>query len=293
MVLGLICALGAALGYGVGSVLQAMAARQEPLAVGLDPGLLLRLLRSWRYVVGLGLDLLGFLLTLVAVQSLPLFVVQSVVASFLAVTAVLGAVLLRMPLTRRDWIGLGVTVVGLTLVGLSGANEKPVTISLAEQWWVLAAAAALGVLALPLGRWTGTRGAAALGAVAGLAFGATSVAARMLPDSLSLAHPLSSLGILLRSPSAYALVVAGAVALLAYSTALQRGSVTAATAPLVVGETVAPALVGLLVLGDRPREGWEVVAAIGFALAVAGAISLARYGEVMDETHPLEGARPA
>lgn len=293
MVLGLICALGAALGYGVGSVLQAMAARQEPLVVGLDLGLLLRLLRSWRYVVGLGLDALGFLLTLVAVQSLPLFVVQSVVASFLAVTAVLGAVLLRMPLTRRDWIGLGVTVVGLTLVGLSGANEKPVTISLGEQWWVLAAAAALGVLALPFARWTGTRGAAALGAVAGLAFGATSVAARMLPGSLTVAHPLSSLGSLLRSPSAYALVVAGAVALLAYSTALQRGSVTAATAPLVVGETVAPALVGLVVLGDRPREGWEVVAAIGFALAVAGAISLARFGEVMDATPPLEGARPA
>jgi hypothetical protein len=179
-------------------------------------------------------------------------------------------------------------VAGLALVGLSGADEKPVTISLAEQWWVLAAAVALGVLALPFARWNGTRGAAALGAVAGLAFGATSVAARMLPDGLSLAHPLSSLGDLLRSPAAYALVVAGGVALLAYSTALQRGSVTAATAPLVVGETVAPALVGLLVLGDRPREGWEVVAALGFALAVAGALSLARHGEAGDQTPVLE-----
>lgn len=279
MITGLACALGAALGYGVGSVLQAAAARQEPLAEGLDPGLLLRLLRSWRYVVGLGLDGLGFVLILVAVQSLPLFVVQSMVAGFLAVTAVLGAVFLEMPLSRRDWIGLGVTVVGLTLVGLSGADERPATIKLAEQWWVLGAAVALGVLAVPCGRWSGTRGAAALGAVAGLAFGATSVAARMLPDRLSLAHPLASLGDLLRSPAAYALVVAGAVALLAYSTALQRGSVTAATAPLVVGETVLPALVGLLVLGDRTREGWELVAVVGFTLAVAGAVSLARHGE--------------
>jgi drug/metabolite transporter (DMT)-like permease len=291
MILGLVCALGASLTYGIGSVLQAMAARQAPLAEGLDPGLLLRLLRSWRYVVGLGLDGLGFVLTLVAVQSLPLFVVQAMVASFLAVPAVLGALLLQMPLTRRDWIGLAVTVVGLALVGLSGADEKPVAISLAEQWWVLAAAVCLGVLAVPFGRWTGTRGAAALGAVAGLAFGATSVAARMLPDSLSISHPLSSLGDLLRRPSAYALVVAGAVALLAYSTALQRGSVTAATAPLVVGETVAPALVGLLVLGDRPREGWEIVAALGFALAVAGALSLARHGEVTEETSPVPETR--
>lgn len=274
MILGFVCALGAALGYGVGSVLQAVAARRAPLAKGLDPGLLLRLLRSWRYVLGLGLDGLGFLLTLVAVQSLPLFVVQATVASFLAVTAVLGALFLQMPLSRRDWVGLGVTVLGLALVALSASGEGTASVTRADGWWVLAAAVALGVLAVPLGRWTGTRGAAALGTVAGLAFGATSVAARMLPGSVALLH----------SPPAYALVVAGAVALLAYSTALQRGSVTAATAPLVVGETVAPALVGLLVLGDRPRHGWEVVAAVGFALAVGGAVSLARHGEVAEET---------
>lgn len=278
MAVGLVCALGAAVGYGVGSVLQAMAARQAPVAEGLDPGLLLRLLRSWRYVVGLGLDALGFLLTLVAVQSLPLFVVQAVVASFLVVAAVLGALLLEMPLSRRDWVALGLTVVGLTLVASSAGDGGAVTITSSDQWWVLVAAVGLGALAVPFGHWTGTRGAAALGAVAGLAFGATSVAARMLPSSVSLAHP-SSWGTLLHSASAYAVVLAGVVALLAYSTALQRGSVTAATAPLVVGETVVPALVGLLVLGDRPRDGWEVVAALGFTLAVVGAASLARYGE--------------
>ena len=261
-----------------------MAARQAPLAEGLDPGLLLRLLRSWRYLVGLGLDGLGFVLTLVAVQSLPLFVVQAAVASFLAVTAVLGAVFLQMPLTGRDRIGLGVTVLGLSLVALSASGEGKVSVTRADGWWVLAAAVALGVLAVPLGRWTGARGAAALGALAGLAFGATSVAARMLPDSVNLAHPASALGALLHSPPAYALVGAGAVAMLAYSTALQRGSVSAATAPLVVGETVAPALVGLLVLGDRPRDGWEAVAVLGFVLAVGGAVSLARHGGMDDVT---------
>jgi drug/metabolite transporter (DMT)-like permease len=282
VILGLVCALGTAVSYGVGSVLQAIAARREPPSDGLDPGLLLRLLRSWRYVTGLGLDTLGFLLTLVAVQSLPLFVVQAVVAGFLAVTAVLGGLFLQMPLTRGDWIGLGVTVLGLTLVALSGAQEKAVGVTVGEQWWVVVCAVGLGVVAVRLGRWSGARGAAALGAVAGLAFGATSVAARMLSGSVSAADPVSSAGALLRSPAAYALVVAGAVALLAYSTALQRGSVTAATAPLVVGETVVPALVGLLVLGDHPRAGWGIVAAVGFTFAVAGTLTLARHGEVTD-----------
>lgn len=293
MFIGLACAFGAALSYGVGSVLQAVAARQAPLAEGLDPNLVLRLMRSWRYLLGLGLDGVGFLLTLVAVQSLPLFVVQSVVASFLAITAVLGALFLGMPVSRADRIGLTVTVAGLILVGLSAAEDGTVAVSDAEGWGLLAVTLVLAVLAVPLGRLTGVRGAAALGAIAGLAFGATSVAARMLPDSLSPSDLVGSVSTLMRTPAAYALAVAGALAILTYSTALQRGSVTAATAPLVVGETVAPALVGILLLGDRPREGWETVAALGFLLAVGGALSLARHGDVADAPDPLVEASPA
>ena len=83
----------------------------------------------------------------------------------------------------------------------------------------------------------------------------------------------------------YALAIAGVVALLTYPIALQRASVTQATAPLVVGETVAPAIVGLLLLGDEPRPGWGWVAVVGFVLSVA----LARHGEVPVEPDPPIG----
>jgi uncharacterized membrane protein len=124
--------------------------------------------------------------------------------------------------------------------------------------------------------------------VAGLAFGATSVAARMLPGSLAPTRILHYLGPFLRSPVTYALVVAAVVAMLTYSTALQRGTVTQATAPLVVGETLAPAVVGILMLGDRPRAGWTWVAVLGFLLAVGGAVSLAGHGEIATEPDPSE-----
>lgn len=291
MLLGLLGAFGAALCYGVGSVLQAVAARQTTTAEGLDPRLLLRLLKSWRYLLGVGLDGLGFVLSIAAVRTLPLFVVQSIIASFLAITAVLGAIVLHMPLSRMDWVGLGVVVSGLVLVGASAAEDHTVHASNAEQWGVLIFAAALGLLAIPLARLPGAAGAATLGAVAGLAFGATSVAARMAPESFGLTNLSGELGEILTQPTTYALVVAGAVALLTYSTALQRGTVTQATAPLVVGETVAPALVGILMLGDRPRPGWDWVAVAGFALAVGGALILARHGEIQDnEPVPAVGA---
>lgn len=280
MVLGLLGAFGAALCYGVGSVLQALAARRTATVEGLDPRLLLRLLHSWPYLAGLGLDGLGFVLSIAAVRSLPLFVVQSIIASFLAVTAILGAMVLGMPLGRRDWIGLVVVIAGLVLVGLSAAEDRSVDASRTEQWAVLGATLLLAGVTFPLGKLTGAAGAATLGGIAGLAFGSTSVAARILPGSIALDQIVHDVGELLRSPATYALAVAAVVAMLAYSTALQRGTVTQATAPLVVGETVMPALVGVLMLGDRPRPGWAWVAVLGFSLAVGGALSLARHGEV-------------
>ena len=94
---------------------------------------------------------------------------------------------------------------------------------------------------------------------------------------------------LLTDPATYGLLVAAAVALLTYSTALQRGSVTQATASLVIMETVAPALVGRLLLGDHPRPGWGWVAVVGFVLAVAGAITLSRHGDLAEEVLPAGG----
>jgi len=280
VVAGLVTAFAAALCYGVGAVLQAVAARQTEAVQGLDPRLLARLVRSWRYVLGLVLDGIGFLLSLVAVQALPLFVVQSIVASFLAITAVLGAVFLHMRLTRGDRIALAVVVLGLVLVGASASDEEPVPADAARGWILLGATVALAVAAVPLARIRGARGAAALGAVAGLAFGATSIAVRLLPGDLTPSAIGSDPAAFLTSPATYALALAGVVALLTYSIALQRGSVTQATAPLVVGETVVPALVGVLVLGDATRAGWAGVAVVGFVLAVGGAVALARHGEL-------------
>jgi drug/metabolite transporter (DMT)-like permease len=286
MVLGLIGALGSALGYGVASVLQALAVRRTAPADGLDLRLMVRLSRSWLYLLGLAVDALAFLLSLVALRSLPLFVVQSIVASFLAVTAVLGALVLKMPLRPADKIGIAVVIVGLVLVALSAAEDKTVETARSLSWGVLVAAVLLVVAAFPLARIRGAAGAAALGAVAGLGYGVVAVATRVLPSPLTV-------GGVLTDPATYGLVLGAAVALLAYSTAMQRGSVTLATAPLVVLETVVPALVGLLMLGDRPRPGWGEVAAAGFVIAVAGALSLARHGEIQPEAATLEGvSRP-
>jgi len=96
MVASLVAAMVAALCYGVAAVLQAMAVREASLRpagsgpAGVDPGLVVRMLRQWRFIASLGLDLIGFLSQLVALRQLPLFAVQAMIAANLAVTAVGG-----------------------------------------------------------------------------------------------------------------------------------------------------------------------------------------------------------
>jgi len=85
---------------------------------------------------------------------------------------------------------------------------------------------------------------------------------------------------LVRQPAAYAIVAAGVVAFLYYSIGLQRAAVTTVTAGLVIGETVLPSVVGVLVFDDRTRDGFVPVAVAGFIIAVASSLALARFGEL-------------
>lgn len=282
MLVGLVCGVAAALSYGVASVLQAAAAEQSEASEHLDPRLLLRLLRTWRYVLGLTLDSAGFLLSLVALRVLPLYVVQSLVASSLAVAAVAAVLLLGTRISRWEALALVVVVLGLVLVGLSAAPESASPLGSTLAWLLLASAAVLGAAAVPLARLRGRWSAWALGGLAGLEFGVVAVAARALSSSATGTVP-QVVRALLESPASYAVLVAAPAALAAYATALQRGSVVQATAPMVVGETVLPAIIGFALLGDHARPGWAVPAAAGFVLAVGAALALSRFGEVAPE----------
>jgi drug/metabolite transporter (DMT)-like permease len=272
--------MGTSLCYGVGSVLQSAAAAEVDRVQRLEPRLLLALARTWRYVAGLALDGVGFVLSLVALRTLPLYVVQSVVSSSLAVTAVLGVLLLGLTMRGPEIAGLVVVVLGLALVGLSAAAQPARPLAAHAQWLLLAAAAAVVLACLPLARLSGGRSVWLLGSASGLAFGVVAVAARAVAGSVDGVRLTDDVSAVASSPATYAALVATPLALIAYATALQRGTVVQATAPLVVGETVLPALAGLALLGDHPRPGWGAAAGLGFVLAVGGSVLLSRFGDV-------------
>jgi drug/metabolite transporter (DMT)-like permease len=271
LLLSLLGAFAAAVCFGVASVLQAIAARSTAVAAGVDPRLLVRLLRQWPFVLGTGLDILGFMAELAALRSLPLFVVQAAVAANLAVTAVVAVRVLHIRLSGQEWTAVAAVCVGLAMLGLSAGHEHPATVSLHFKLVLLGCIAVIAAAGVLAGRLRGRARSVALGLAAGLGFGFVAVGSRVVKSL----DPLD----LLRDPATYVVAAGGLVAFLFFATALQRGSVTMTTGTVVVAETLMPAIVGVLLLDDRTRAGFLWVAVAGFALAVAGALALARFGE--------------
>ncbi|WP_069172016.1 hypothetical protein [Streptomyces griseus] len=269
----MICALASAICYGTASALQALAARAAEPGTGsaLDPALLARALRRWPYLVGLLLDGTGFLLQIVALRTLPLYAVSSALAASLAVTAVASVRLLGTRLSRARWGAVATVCCGLTVIGFASGPAGRRAAPGALGWVLLATIVVILLSGVLLGRLPAGPRALSLGLGAGVGFGTVQIAVRLI-DSPALPG-------LLTGPALYALLAGGATGFLFLTSAFQRGSVTTATAGMVLGETIGPALVGVVWLGDRPRPGLEWAALAGCAAAVAGSVALARFGE--------------
>jgi drug/metabolite transporter (DMT)-like permease len=286
MLVSLTAALVAALFYGIASVMQAVAVHeasnrpaQDAAVGGVDPGLIPRMLRQWRFVVSLCLDTLGFIAQLVALQRLPLFAVQAMVAANLAVTAVVASLVIGVALSWREWTAVTGVVAGVGLLGSSAGAEGASQAGAVFKLALIVAVAVLGLCGVAAARLRDPMRTLVLGTVAGFGYGLIGVAARVLNGF----EPLT----LLRDPAAYAVAAAGIVSFVFYATALEGGSVTVATAAVVLAETLPPAVIGVIFLGDKTRPGLEPAAVAGFLLAVASAVMLARFGEA---EHAARGA---
>ena len=273
MILGLLCAVISSICYGTASVLQAVGARRTATAENLDPRLMFRLLGQLPYLIGVSLDLLGFVISVIALQlHQPLFVVQAIVAGNVGVTAGIVA-FLGTRLRRAEWLAISGLLIGLVLLALSAGDEHTVLLSNGWYWLMLAAAAPVGLLGWAGLQLRGTAAAVVLGTTAGLGFSITAIASRALviPDQWWR---------LIYSPALWAIAAGGGIAMLIFGIALQRVPVTTVMAFVVITETIVPSAVGLAWLGDAVRSGFVGVAVVGVVLALLGCALLARFGEV-------------
>lgn len=220
------------------------------------------------YGSGLALDGVGFVAQAAAANQLPLFLVQAVTASSVAITALLAVVVLNSRLSRNEIIALVAVGLGLLALASTAAEGPPKAVPNGFALATLLAAAPAGLLLL-LG-WR-TKNASVLAFAAGIGFSGVAIAARII-DWHNGIHLLSHF-------SLWALVMHGAVAMVGYALALDVGEATAVAAINFSTETLIPAAVGLGLLGDAVRPGWGPVTAVGFVLTLAGCIGLAQQSE--------------
>lgn len=282
MLVGLACALGAALLYGVASVAQAVASRRLP---PLEEGWLrvLRLaVRSPLLVAVVAADLVGALLHLVAIDLVPLYLAQAGIAASLPITALVSARVLRERLRPLDWAAIVLTGVGIALLavdsGKAGTTDGGSRF-VVGLYVLLGALLVCGSVAY---RGSGRTSGAVLSLLSGLGYSGTTLGARVLgtPDW---SWRTVAIGLVM--------ALSGVLGFWLYSFALQRVPVAGATAPLVVAETVAPTVIGILVLGDLVSPGaWPLIVG-GLTMAMAGAIWLAGFeGRTLERVR--EGGTP-
>ncbi len=275
MLIGLLLALGCSVCYGTATVLQAAATRSVNTGSdsGVDPALLLRALRQWRYLVGIGLDGLGFLLQIAALRMVPIYVVAAAIAASLAVTAIVAAWVLSARLSATEWAAVAVVCGSLAMLGLAAGPEGSGHGPPGLAWGLLVVVAIVFGAGAVSGRLGDRSRALVLGLSAGAGFGVVEIAVRLI-DTVD-----PTKAAFWANPAIYALATGGAAGFLLLTSALSRGSVTTAVAGMVIGETVGPALVGVAWLGDKTRDGLSWMVVVGFAIAVAAALALSRFGE--------------
>src|SRR5512139_189983 len=285
--MGVAAALLACLGYGGGSVLQSYGTRAS--SVGLTRGDTGKVtaaggptLRSTigaaltgTFIAGMVLDATGFLGSVVSARLIPLFLSQTIISANLVVTAVLSVAVLGARLRTREWVGIGLVIVSLSVLGLAsghsgGGSPEPVV-----HWGVLTGSVLILLAAVGLIRLLGSRAAVAAGLFAGVLFGALAIAVRVCDG----VDPLR-LGTLLADPASWTILIAGLGGFYLYTVALQLGSVNGAVAALIVGETMVPGVIGVVVLGDTSRPGLGWLVTVGFISAVVSAVAVAVFSAV-------------
>lgn len=259
-------AVSAVLAYS-GSALQAHEARQMPDELSLRPGLLLELLRRPLWLLGTAMNVVAFVIQVVALSLASLAIVQPTFALGLVVLVVIAAWKLQERVGRQEVVGIGAIIVGL--IGLAAVaprhNRLPLHPLTAI---VLGAALALLAALLLLMRHQNVVGGLVASLAAGLTYAWVSFGGTLLGEAFNRHHWLET------GAWACATVLGAVLALGTEMTALQRWPVTRSKPVVFVLQTLVPALAApfFAAAGFGPLHG--IPFAISLLVVSAGAAAV-------------------
>jgi FtsH-binding integral membrane protein len=272
LVLGIAAAVGASTLYSLGIALQAMDAKEAPREEHLRLALVWGLLRRARWMTGTGLSILGWPLQVVALRLAPLVVVQPALAAGLLVLLLLGERMLGEHAGRTEHLAMLAVVLGVLGAGLfapaRGTSQPGEQMTITLVLVGLALASLLPYLLRALGHSISELTMVC----AGLAFGWSGVATKLVADDLH-AHHLAVAALWGLSTAA-----ASAVGVLSETSALQERPAIQVAPVVFVTQTIVPVALAPVLFGERfgatPLGGAPLIVSLG--VVVAGAALLAR-----------------
>ena len=228
------------------------------------------LFRSPLYALGIVVAMGSWGLHVGALALAPISLVQTVIAGGLVFLTVVADRLFGLAVTRREWVGVAATAVGLAILaatlerGTTGAQSHYAAATLALY---VGSFTALGALAWALARNT-HRGGGTLALAAGLLWGASDVSIKALSGHL---HALGA-GVLVH-PLAPVILVLSLLGLLVSARSLQIGEAVPVIAVTSAAANVCTILAGPVVFGEPVPASASGLAlrVLAFALVIAAA----------------------
>ena len=235
-----------------------------------------------RWLLGFGIEILGWILYVVALALAPLSLVQATAAGGIAILAVMVSTITRVTLSRRERAGVAVSVVGLALLGVSlagGHSEGTGGSYLAVALW-LGGSALAAALAVKVGA-SFLSGGAIFGLATGILFAAGDVATKTAVEGG--AHVVFIIGLI-------AFYGMGTVVL---QSGFQRGGALTTAGIATLFTNALPIVAGMTIFAEPLPSGWlGGLRLVAFALVVLGAVGLAR-PEAKPEERAGEVGAPA
>ena len=284
---------GAAACFAVATAAQHRSASDVPEAGGLEVRALVTFARATvlhrLWLLGIGADLVGLSLHVLALGQGSLALVQPLLISGLLFALPARRLLDRQPVTRSELARGALLVAGLSVFLFSADPSGGDT---ADRLPAVLLAVGLAVLAaglLVVGRRRSTRLRAALyGTATGLCFGATAALIKACTNAMAHGWPH-----LLRSPALWALLLVGPAGLALNQLAFQAGPLTASLPALTVVDPLVSLAAGLLVFDETfsSQPSRLAAGAVGLIVVVTAAVALSRQ-EAMSTSRSTARAVP-
>lgn len=275
MLVGLLAGLVAAFLYGAPAALQAHASRRLP--EGPWWRVILAGMRDKLMIAVIVLYSLGAAAHYIAIQQLPLYLAQAAIAGSLIFTALASAWFLHEWPSRAEWLALVAVCVGLGLLALAAGPAGGHRIEPGFVPGLFGAVAFLVLLAIAFRRLRGGHGGVLMGLLSGSAYAGVPVTARVLVGPYLRWETLALVA---------AIALFGLLGFGLYSIALQRAPVNTSSAPLILTQTVLPAILGITLFDDGIRAGWTWVLVVGLGLSMVGTVAVSAIAPPLMELAP-------